>query len=373
MKKNNQKGFWIILFLLFGLFGGMYLLQRQQEVRRKAAYGSVGLMLLPSEKEIEVGENIDLCLQIVPGEFLVNLVKIRLGYNPMLVELNDVKFRNNFTGSFKESEGEVEIIALTTMSRKDLEDLTSKQSFEIVRLSFKAVNQGQAEISRVGDYAITGSRGIGGPEDRSLELKSFSSSTVIVSEEEQEPAPPEPPEGWPKLTFKIFFGGTRYTVGGQQRIVSNIGKQEVDVVVKGNGINSKYNNVPVEFDDQAIGTGSLTLVGVEPGDNYAVLIKGPVHLARRFCFDGQTDHCWLGEEDISLVSGENVYDWTGLELEPGDIDGNGVINSLDFSLLKQALGAEGEVKEDINFNRVVDVQDVAFFLRTLSEKYGDEI
>lgn len=374
MKKNNQKGFWIILFLLFALFGGMYLLQRQQEVRREAAYGEIGLSLLPSEKEVNVDENVELRLQVIPGQFLVNLVKIRLAYNPMVVELKSVLPQNNFSVTHKKSDGQVEIIALTTMAREELEILTETGSFEIARLNFEAVSPGETEISRLGEYAITGSRGIEGPEDRGLNLSAFGSSKITVRDKQElTPTPTEPPQGWPELTFKIKFLGTEYAIGSEQKVVSGVGTQMVDLLVKGNGISQNYSNVQVEFNEQAVGTGSLELVGVEPGDNYAVLIKGPVHLARRYCRDGQKEHCWLGEENISIVAGENIYDWTDLALEPGDIDGNGIVNSVDFTLLKNALGQEGEVKEDINFNGFVNTQDITFFLQTLSRKYEDDI
>jgi len=187
------------------------------------------------------------------------------------------------------------------------------------------------------------------------------------------PTPTAPPGGWPELTFQVKFGGTEYRVNDQEKIVDDIGTRDVDVIVKGDGETKEYEDVEVVFNSQAVGVGSLDLVGLWPERNYVVSIKGPVHLARRFCKNEQTEHCWLGEGGINLASGNNSMDWTGLYLEPGDIDYNGVVNSADFSDLKQALMVEGDVQEDINFNGIVNGQDVTFFLQTLSTKYEDEI
>ena len=111
-----------------------------------------------------------------------------------------------------------------------------------------------------------------------------------------------------------------------------------------------------------------------PGDGYAILIKGPVHLAKRFCRDQQRKHCWLGEEDISLASGINEFDWSKSPLEPGDVNHDRKVDSLDFSQVKSALGDRGEgIIEDINFNGRVNSQDLVFILSTLSTKYEDEL
>jgi len=51
-----------------------------------------------------------------------------------------------------------------------------------------------------------------------------------------------------------------------------------------------------------------------------------------------------------------------------------VVDSIDFSLLKSAIGKQGTgVWEDVNYNGRVDTQDLVFFLETLSQRYEDEI
>ncbi len=177
----------------------------------------------------------------------------------------------------------------------------------------------------------------------------------------------------PELTFRVKFNGTTYLIGGQEKIVDNIPPQPVDVVIKKGDFVEEFKTV-VNFDDQAVGTGSLILDNVPPGDGYVLFVKGPVHLGNRYCFNNQSERCHLGENNISLKSGENVFDWTNHQLQPGDINRDRVVNSLDFSLLKKALGREGsQIQEDLNFNGFVNTQDIVFFLETLSFRYEDEI
>jgi len=408
MTNTDNKNWFIIFALIFGLFGAVYLAQQRQETRRQAAYGNVAISVLPDEKTVGIGENINLQVMVNPGPNLVNLVKMTLDYDEDVLEFVDVSVRNGFTGSDTSVGGKIEFTALTTMARDELERLNN-EPFHVATLTFEAKQTGLSEINRAEDYVITGSRGLEGNVDRQLSMTSFGKSTItVVSEVVPVETPTDIPEatntpppgttntptpettstpipvatstptggpegGWPELTFKIKFEGTEYRVGGIMKTVDDIGTQFVDLLVKGNGVSSKYEDVPVVFDSQAIGNGSVELVGVQPGEGYAILIKGPVHLAKRFCKDDQKEHCWLGEEEISLASGENNFDWTDINLEPGDIDKNGVVNSADFTLLKEALKLEGDVEEDINFNGIVNGQDITFFLNTLSTKYEDDI
>ncbi len=404
MTNTGNKNWFIFFSLIFGLFGAIYLVQQRQETRRQAAYGNVAVSILPDEKIVEVGEQVNLQVMVNPGPNLVNLVKMTLDYDEDVLEFVDVAVRNGFTGSDSSAGGRVEFTALTTMARDELERLNN-EPFQIATLTFEAKQTGVADINRTEDYVITGSRGQEGNIDRQLSMSSFDRSTITVVSElvpTETPVatntPPsgatntpdpeatstpipvvtatptgEPEGGWPELTFKIKFEGTEYRVGGVMKTVDTIGTRLVDVWVKGNGESFEYEDVPVEFNNQAIGTGSIDLTGVEPGSGYAVLVKGPVHLAKRFCKDDQREHCWLGEEEITLDSGENSFDWTEINLEPGDIDKNGVVNSADFTLLKEALKLEGDVEEDINFNGIVNGQDITFFLNTLSTKYEDDL
>jgi len=105
--------------------------------------------------------------------------------------------------------------------------------------------------------------------------------------------------------------------------------------------------------------------------NY-VKVKGPFHLKRRMCQDGQSSK--LSESttcNINLTSGI-VYNFSGYTLLAGDTDQNGVINSIDFSYVKSQFDAAADVscgrKGDLNMDGVVNALDINLVKEALSSR-----
>ncbi|MCD6225835.1 hypothetical protein J7J95_02010 [bacterium] len=171
------------------------------------------------------------------------------------------------------------------------------------------------------------------------------------------------------FVFKIRFSGVEEKIPDQKVTLK---------FIKG-GEKKVFPNVVVKSDEKGVLTGELTLKEVVPGEGYTVVIKGPRHLAGRFCVDGQTQRC-SSEGKITISSGENRYDFSGYSLLPGDIPDetgkqDGVVDVKDFYRLKRALTSSDEkLKEnsDLDFNGVVSGRDVVLFLQTLAERYYDE-
>ncbi len=371
MEKYKRKLLTLLFVLpLIAVIASLALVQQTQEVRRRAAYGNINVQVLPDSQNVDLDDQTaSVQVRVLPDGNLVSGGHFSLSYDPSVLEFASSSLSEEFNGLSQTTQGGVvETVAYLKSGVTPIED-----TFNLVTLTFNLVGEGTSTINRTGAVSFVGARGLEGERDRVLNITDFAGAEVSVSAGEPTPIPTEPPTGWPEMNFKIKFVGTEYRVDEHELVVDDIGTRFVDLVVKGEGSTYKYEDVPVEFNEEAIGTGSLELVGVEPSDGYAILIKGPVHLARRYCEDDQTEHCWLGEEDITLAAGDNNFDWTGLRLEPGDIDQNGVVNSADFTTLKQAFMTQGDIPEDINFNGIVNGQDVTFFLGTLSTKYEDEI
>ena len=103
-----------------------------------------------------------------------------------------------------------------------------------------------------------------------------------------------------------------------------------------------------------------------------VKIKGPWHLKRKMCLDGQIEK--LPEPticDISLTS-DNVYDFSEYTLLSGDIDKNGVINTVDLSYIKTVLtpgaGINCGTQGDLNMDGVANTFDLNLAKDTLTER-----
>jgi len=132
-------------------------------------------------------------------------------------------------------------------------------------------------------------------------------------------------------------------------------------------------------------TGRVRLPGVVPGNGYYVIIKGPKHIAERFCLDKQEVYCPAGKTLTLKIN--NIFDFTGWPLRPGDISGatagvqDGKIDSVDWSFLVQALISDDEEKrERANLNYDLDADnkqiiagnDIRLFVETMQTKYDDD-
>lgn len=386
-----------ILMAAAGLLAGGVLLQRRTELRRQAAYSKIDVSLQPQPLEVCKGETKKIFVKVdpspedAPETAEIHAAEMSFNFDSDVATISALTFNENYGASIwngKEkanNSGEIKMTALT------MQENVPTNIFNLAEVSFIGREVGEFTFSMNSDYEVLGVRGQTGVNvDRELEINDFDQVKTQVKVTDCGDLSPTPtgeedlsltPTGeeqeetsWPKLTFKVKFGGTEYRVNDQQIVVNDIPDQKVDVVVKGKGQRKVYQDVNVTFNEQAIGTGTLELEGVTPGSGYSILLKGPVHLARRFCQDKQREHCWLGEGSLTINSGENSFDWTGLELEPGDINRDGVVDAADFTALKAAIGKSGtNVSEDLNRNGTVTGQDIVFFLDTLSERYEEEI
>jgi len=166
----------------------------------------------------------------------------------------------------------------------------------------------------------------------------------------------------------------------------NVARQIPDQVVQVRLIKDSniydFADVIVTSDANGILTGKLVASKVPVGSGYRMSIKGPKHLAMRFCEDDQSAYCF-GPGNLTLNTGENNYfDFSFLPLLAGDITGqgsfgvqDGVADMTDMVLIKSALEAGSSESvintADLNYDGGVSGADMQMFLKTLSERYDD--
>lgn len=173
------------------------------------------------------------------------------------------------------------------------------------------------------------------------------------------------------LNFKVKFQGVNARRSDQKVLVK---------VIKGETKITKP-DVNVSPDDNGIYSGT-TSFDVPAGSGYTVFIKGPKHLAKKFCTDNQTARCNTATGAITLANGANTFDFSKMALEPGDLpdpnnDGeqDGVVNSVDVSLIVSRVTkntAANIAVADVNFDGVLQWDDVTLVLNTLETKYEED-
>ncbi len=172
------------------------------------------------------------------------------------------------------------------------------------------------------------------------------------------------------INFKIRFDGVTEKVPDQKVKIKLVGFEE----------SKTFEDVHVTADANGVFSGTFVAQGIKPS-GWAFVIKGPKHLAMKFCHNNQTNIC-LGQGNLTILKGENNFDFTGLKLLAGDIPDlngiqDGVADSSDFAILVKALDEQDRLRmnsqrADLNFDRLNTGADIQLFLKTVAEKYADD-
>lgn len=199
------------------------------------------------------------------------------------------------------------------------------------------------------------------------------------------------------LSFKISFAGIKpfykSNIGSTYSCIGELGDLTVEILNRPTNTYESHSGVQVAVVGNEVdlsGNQVFQVTNLEIGDEFAsvdtfnnVKVKGPFHLKRRMCKDGQSDK--LDENtvcDIDLTNNDYVYDFTKFMvtidgedvygLLAGDVNGDGMINSQDFSFVKNAWAADAEPEcgrpYDLNLDGVVNQIDKQLVLTALSFK-----
>lgn len=381
-------------------------------ILKQKAFGGAEISLIPASGSFTVND--EFTAQIVvsnPSHHEIAAVSANLNFDPAKLEI--VKFE---IGS-----------ALPDISMNDSGNDDGNATFEVVKMEgenptsetitvgtifLKGKQEGSASLNFNQTNTIIGGYNPENPSDRNIAITAFNNGTYTINAEvtntptptetqvpvasptptetltpqatvtptpTQTPIPedtgtPTPtatiPPNIPVLNFKVKFQGV-----DQKRA-----DQKVKVTVIGNDINSPFEEVTVKADDDGFYNGSFALNQVPEG-NYTIFIKGPKHLAKKFCKDGQEGRCGVSDR-LSLVIGNNDYDFSKVRLEGGDLPNpnnamkqDGVVNSVDYELAKLRLGSSSEENlrvADINLDGIVNTTDLTLLRNTLETKYEED-
>lgn len=170
------------------------------------------------------------------------------------------------------------------------------------------------------------------------------------------------------LNLKLKFQGiNQLPATGQNSML-------VKAIVYKEGDENPHNgNGTFIADANGIWTGTINVNFATVADKYRILIKGAQHIQKKICIDTPTEakpgsyNCATG--NITLVNGDNNLNFSGIMLLVGDLDQNGIVDSVDFALVKNNLGkhdASTLTKADLNRDGIVNTQDFSLILAALA-------
>jgi len=158
-----------------------------------------------------------------------------------------------------------------------------------------------------------------------------------------------------QLSFKIKFQG----------INNAAPSKNVLVILKQGGV-EKYRFAEVNVNADSSGVYSGLVENIAPG-TYDILIKGPVHLQKKF-------------PNVTLNQGANTKDFSLIPLKAGDFNNDNVLNINDigsllsyYTALSSPVNSQNQ-KFDIDASGVININDISLVLAnyTALEVRGDE-
>ncbi len=188
--------------------------------------------------------------------------------------------------------------------------------------------------------------------------------------------------GSAQISFKFAFFGIQPGAA----CISSLENLNIEVANVPTGVHeSGLSAVFAKLDDDQVDTNgnqifqvtALSLDATKFGSvnnaNY-IKIKGPFHLRRRMCADGQTSkvpETTTCDIDLTRTDGY-IYDFSKYTLLSGDINKDGIVNGADFGLVKSSLDSDDSVscgrQGDLNMDGVINGVDAQIIKITLLER-----
>jgi len=182
------------------------------------------------------------------------------------------------------------------------------------------------------------------------------------------------------LKYRMAFAGLKptakcgvnWTTGLIVKSGTEQGTYTGIVPVKTTDVNSRGETV---FETSQVLTGFTKKTAV------AAFVKGMKHLQMKYGQNSQTGTYGKAGGELTLKTvdetGHTVYDFTGYPLLAGDVDQNGVINSVDFAMVKakastyKQVDEGGYLLEDLDGSCQVNTADITLLVKSLDEKQAE--
>jgi len=395
MKKFNL----IILgMLLITMAGGIYLVGKVADTRKGAAYAGVSVGFIPNTKTLSVGETLTATMIINSNQEKLSGVDINIRYDKSKLRVLSSRIVTTQTPGIGENNAlfinESDVLTLTKNESENSgyinlagismeEDVTKMASgvVQLLKIDLEAIAAGEAHLGlwQQDSNTIVGHNVNG--NDKGLSITDYSEGIYLINEPIVPTLTPTPTAGTgsgPRLRFRLTFSG----VEPNAECVTN---WPLSVIVLGNGKTAVYNVIAqkmTEVTDRAVFLADLRPEGFETAGTVALFIKGPKHIQMKYGKDGQNSPYGMAGGQILLTDEDKTYDFSNYPLLAGDVTGpgggrDGLINVLDFSLVKTKAGTHQTVAEtdylleDLDGNCQLAPQDVEVLKQSLSGKQDE--
>ena len=186
-----------------------------------------------------------------------------------------------------------------------------------------------------------------------------------------------------KLSFKIAFRGVK----PEYSCLSSLNNIDLDIV---NVTSKNYQSdigtsiVPISGEtnqdgDQVFLVSNLSLDSkFKSVDNFNYLrIKNQNYLVSKMCFNHQSSKMSTTSACDLILTNGTTYDFSNYPLNPGDLNQDGMVNSVDFSVVKDNIDSSSNTAcdktGDLNYDGMVNSFDISFLKKSLLQTNDEAV
>lgn len=390
MNKDQLNSLALVVLLTVAVILGSILVSQNADIRKGAYFAKTAVVLKPTEFDVAVGDNLPVEVWVVTeGDAKVDGVEPYICFGSHLglatdnvkdsITPNQDKNFNIVTLARFDSNNNCVKFQVGSMGT-DTQDLPTG-AFKAATLRLKANSQGSGTINIDQDKTkISGRNSDLASTDTALQVTGVEGSSYTVGSgtggggNEPTNPPASADDMW--INYKVAFAGVR-----ANRACST--NWQTKLTVLSGDTRREYNNVPLtqttatNSAGEVIYEGSLQLAGFRQESGVAVFFKGPKHLQVKYGVNNQSASYNKAGGEITLTSsqsGSQVVNLSGYPMLAGDIDGNGVIDGVDFGKVKvksarfDQVADGGYMAEDLDGSCQVNNNDTILLVRSLNEK-----
>jgi len=380
MNKSNVRSIVFLALMTIAIFMGVVLVRQNQELRRGAYFAdNITVSLLPEESQAIVGDVVPIQIWVSSGGNKVDGVQVDMCYGDGLelpddeIEIYDsvvLNTSNGFTQKPLVLGLDNNCVRIAVSSDRPESQLKSGV-LHVATVNFEASQVGSGEVTMaLAKTTVTGDNPEGG-SDTYMRVVAVNGASYEISEGGGDQGGDDV---W--ANYKVAFIGVRpankCTTDWQTKLVVLSGSTK-----------KEYANIQltktseVNENGEIIFSGSKKLTGFTATSNVALFFKGPKHLQVKYGKQNQTEFYNQAGGELTLTASADtstVYDFSEYPMLAGDVDGSGVIDGVDFALVKGKAKEFKQVADGVNMVEDLDGScqvnniDVRLLVESLNEK-----
>lgn len=375
-----------ILVILGALIGGLVLVQKRQETRRGAYFGTITAQLLPDQQSVTVGQQFVSIFKLNMGNYKLTGFDVLTRYDKSKLRVISVGVgfsTANLTWSDPVVDANTGTIRAQMIIMGSGESNLPTGVVDGFKINFEAITAGAAEVS-VGTSQTIVTAYHSGAGDSDLSIGGNVRAVYTVTERGG-PTNTLPP-GTARLNFRMTFDGVKPDAGCANWKVRALvltadgNKRDYGLIDLSKDSTVKINRGEDEEEYQVY-RGSVQLIGISQRNGLALFLKGPKHLQIKYGINGQTEFYNRSGGELTVSEGEDspVYNFSLYPMLAGDIVGegdepDGRVDGRDFAYVKaesvtrKTVDAGHDMKADLDGNCVLISTDVTRLMMALTER-----